>query len=77
MFAGQLGPTLGFSELDNHRSLLYSTSGAAAGRSGVGITNHRPSMNTSATIASGLDGFTQISYASEQNNGFLLTISIN
>ena len=62
----QLGPTLGFSEsLDNQRSIVYSAAGAAASRSGVGITNNRPYLNTTATITSGLGGFeTQISYAS-------------
>jgi len=73
----QMGPTLGFSEsLDNHRSMVYSPAGAATavGRSGVGITNNRPYMNSTATIASGLGGFeTQISYASKQNNGVVNT----
>ena len=66
----QLGPTLGFSEsLDNHRSIVYSTAGAAASRSGVGITNNRPYMNTTATITGGLGGSeTQISYATKQKN---------
>ena len=73
----QLGPSLGFSEsLDNHRSIVYSASGAASatGRSGVGITNNRPYMNSAATIATGLGGFeTQISYAAKQNNGVVNT----
>lgn len=71
----QLGPTLGFSEsLDNHRSMVYSAAGGAASRSGVGITNNRPYMNTNATIAGGLGGFeTQISYATKQNNGVVNT----
>jgi hypothetical protein len=51
----QLGPSLGFSEsLDNHRSIAYSAAGAAASRSGVGITNNRPYLNTTATITGGL-----------------------
>ena len=65
----QLGPSLGFSEsLDNHRSIVYSASGAASatGRSGVGITNNRPYMNTTSTITGGLGGFeTQISYGAK------------
>jgi hypothetical protein len=77
----QLGPTLGFSEsLDNHRSIIYSASGGSAptlptpGRSGFGITNNRPYLNTNATITGGLGGFeTQISYASKQNNGVVNT----
>ncbi len=55
----QLGPTLGFSEsLDNHRSMVFSAAGAAGavGRSGIGITNNRPYMNSTATIATGLGG---------------------
>lgn len=71
----QLGPTLGFSEsLDNQRSMIYYTSGAAATRSGVGITNNRPHVNTTATITGGLGGFeTQISYAAKQNNNVVNT----
>ena len=76
----QLGPTLGFSEsLDNHRSMVFSPAGAAPagpnpGRSGVGITNNRPYMSTTATIAGGLGGSeTQISYATKQNNGVVNT----
>ena len=71
----QLGPTLGFSEsLDNHRSIVFSTSGAAGSRSGVGITNNRPYLNTTATITGGLGGGeTQISYAAKQNNGVVNT----
>jgi hypothetical protein len=71
----QLGPSLGFSEsLDNHRSLVFSAAGAAATRSGVGITNNRPYMNTTSTITGGLGGFeTQISYAAKQNNGVVNT----
>jgi hypothetical protein len=67
----QLGPTLECSEsLDNHRSMVYSPAGVAATRSGIGITNNRPYMNSNATIPGGLGGFeTQISYASRQNNG--------
>jgi hypothetical protein len=71
----QMGPTLCFSEsLDNHRRIVYSAFGAAAGRSGVGITNNRPYMSTTATIAGGLGGSeTQISYATKQNNGVVNT----
>jgi hypothetical protein len=71
----QYGPTLGFSEsLDNHRSIVYSASGPAAVRSGVGITNNRPFMNTTSTITGGLGGSeTQISYAAKQNNGVVNT----
>jgi hypothetical protein len=71
----QLGPSLGFSEsLDNHRSIVYSAAGVAASRSGVGITNNRPYMNTTSTITGGLGGFdTQISYAAKQNNGVVNT----
>jgi hypothetical protein len=71
----QLGPTLGFQEsLDNHRSIVYSTSGNAASRSGIGITNNRPYMNSTSTIANGLGGFeTQIAYAAKQNNGVVNT----
>ena len=71
----QLGPTLGFSEsLDNHRSVVFSAAGAAATRSGVGITNNRPYMNSNATIATGLGGGeTQIGYAAKQNNGVVNT----
>ena len=71
----QMGPSLGFSEsLDNQRSLIYYAGGGAANRSGVGITNNRPYMNTNSTIANGLGGFeTQISYAAKQNNGVVNT----
>ncbi len=58
----QLGPTLGFSEsLDNQQSLIYSASGAAASRYGVGITNYRPYLNTTATI-SGVLGVLKLKY---------------
>ncbi len=46
----------------------------AVGRSGIGITNNRRYMSSTATFASGLSGFkTQISYASRQNNGVVNT----
>jgi hypothetical protein len=70
----QLGPTLGFSEsLDNHRRMVYSAAGAAGVvvRSGVGITNNRPYMNSTATILGGFE--TQISYASRQYNSVVNT----
>ncbi len=47
--------------------MVYSAGGAAAVRSGVGITNNRPFMNTNSTITGGLGGSeTQISYAAKQ-----------
>ena len=67
----QIGPSLGFSEsLDNHRSIVFCPSGnavASAGQSGVGITNNRPYMNSTSTIATGLGGFeAQITYATNK-----------
>ena len=56
--------------------MVYSPAGAAPtpGRSGVGITNNRPYMNSTSTIANGLGGFeTQIAYATKQNNGVVNT----
>ena len=51
-----------------------SAAGAAGSRSGVGITNNRTYMNTTATITGGLGGSeTQISYAAKQNNGVVNT----
>jgi hypothetical protein len=55
-------------KLDNHRINIYYYYGAAATRSGIGLTNNRPFINTNSTIANGLGGFdTQISYAARQN----------
>ncbi len=49
---------------------FFYASGAAAGRSGVGITKNQPYMNSTATINGGVGGYeTQISYASKQNKG--------
>ncbi len=57
-FLWRLEPTLGFSEsLDNQHSVIFSESGAAASRSGVGIANNRPYLNTTATITGGLGWF--------------------
>ena len=66
----QIGPSLGFSSrLDNHRSMIYYAGGAAASRSGIGITNNRPFLNSNAALNTGIGGFeTQISNSTRQNS---------